>query len=119
MFWLRRRRRCFVFYNEDEKHSIIGTWSGTLTTSEGDTYTEDYFFKEDGTYVYTSSKYSESISGTYEYDGNQLTLWQDSDSQNVSSKWIVQYNLEGYDIILTLNDDSQTIFKGYEIVDYQ
>ena len=99
----------------NEEVSIIGTWEGTLfaASSAGHTeYEETYTFNEDGTYIYSTTTYPEDRTSDYEFDGKQLTLWQFGNAKDMSNTWTVEFNKDGYDLVLVNTEDDDYVFRG-------
>lgn len=101
--------------NSNNNDTIVGTWKGTTTINSdagAKAYDEEYIFYEDGTYKYITTTYPQERTSKYKLEGDQLTMWQFGNAKDMPTTWTVKYNEEGYDIVLTSNDDIQTIFKG-------
>lgn len=101
--------------NTIEETSIIGTWEGTLFADSSVSYTEyeeKYTFNDDGTYIYSTTTYPEDRTSDYEFDGKQLTLWQFGNAKDMSNTWTVEFNKDGYDLVLVNTEDDDYVFRG-------
>ena len=99
----------------NEEVSIIGTWEGILATDGSAGYAEyeeKYTFNEDGTYINSTTTYPEDRTSNYEFDGKELTLWMFGNAKDMSITFSVEFNKDGYDLILTDTEDDNNVFRG-------